>query len=40
MTIDRIINYAFTAGLVIVTGVLVWRHQHKPEPPDHVEEKR
>jgi hypothetical protein len=40
MTIERIIDYAFTAALVIVTAVLVWRHQNKPEASDGAESEK
>ncbi len=39
-TADRLFEYAFTAVLVVVVCVLVWRHQNKPEPGENSDKKR
>jgi hypothetical protein len=39
-TADRLVEYAFTAVLVVVVCVLVWRHQNKPEPGENSDKKR
>jgi hypothetical protein len=39
-TVDRIVEYAFTAALVGVVAVAVWRHQNKPEPSESAEKKK
>lgn len=39
-TFDRIVEYTFTAVLVVITSVAIWRHQSKPEPGESAEKKQ